>query len=330
MRSVKNIVSKNIVSGCQYACQKGKQLFRGLAAAALLGTAGSASALDVMIILDVTGSTGGLLPNWRARMDAEVIQPLKAIDPNARFALASHLDFPFPPHGFAGEYAYRLEAPLDSDISGFLTALNALTSGSGYDTPESQFEAIRQANTGAGLDLNGNGVFTDPGDILPQDPGFNPITNSFTIHFTSPLTFHNDPFNPNYPFVGVVNNPADEAEATAAMVAQNRTYFAMTADPLPAGISADGVMMEKGIIDAQTGEILDTRSAALPIGSTAAARMASATGGRVLSAGADLSGLAAAIEEIIEIVRPCPPGETPVTLPFGVACVPNPDPLPAP
>lgn len=278
-----------------------------------LGISTNAAALDVVIILDTTGSTGALLPNWQANMEASIINPIKAVDPNARFALISHLDFPFSPYGVTGEYAYRVESPLNSNIAPLLTALSSLTSGSGGDTKESQLEAIYQANTGLGLDLNGNGSYTDTGDILPAPLGFNPLTNSFTIHFTSPLDYHNDPLEPNYPYTGVVNNPADYNDALAALAANNNTYFALTPNPLLATGSSTALDFSGS-----------SAGAALTLDSTSTAeRLAAATGGEVLGVGSDLSGVEEAMEEIIDIVRPCPPGEIPVELPIGVACVPE-------
>ncbi|GLS27648.1 hypothetical protein [Marinibactrum halimedae] len=292
----------------------------GAVLATAMGVSMPASALDVVIILDVTGSTGALLPNWKSRMEAEVIDPIKLVDPNARFALVSHLDFPYSPYGGAGEYAYRVEATLNQDLTLFRAALKNLTNGVGGDTPESQYEAIRQANTGVGLDLNGDGDYVDLGDIPPQSLGFNPITNSFTMHFTSPLVYHNDPFEPDYPYAGVVNNPADYNDALNAMTSQNNTYFILTPDPLPTALAAMGGKMMP-LVDKQTGKAVS--SAALFRASSSAESLAKATGGSVLSVGSDLRGVKEAVEEIIEVVRPCPKGQVPVELPFGVVCVPQ-------
>ena len=154
-----------------------------------------AQARDIIFILDVTGSTGGLLPTWVTAMPGAVAA-LQARFPGSRFALVSHLDFPFAPFGSPGpppEYAFRLECPLTLNTTPagpYFTALNALTNGWGADSPESQYEAVFQTCTGLGRDLNGNGLFTDLGDIAPTIMGWtgNPVA---IWHCTWPRQFHN-------------------------------------------------------------------------------------------------------------------------------------------
>lgn len=315
---------QDIKNNCSNLGRKFKKSIYSSLCAVLLCASNYSLALDVVIIIDTTGSTGALLPTWRANMETAIIQPIQAVDPNARFALVSHLDFPFTPFGGAGEYAYRVEAPLNTNTVPLLNALNSLTTGVGGDTKESQYEAIYQANTGLGLDLNGNGSFTDPGDIVPNPLGFNPITNSFTIHFTAPLDFHNDPFEPNYPFAGVVNNPAGEAEAIAAMNSQNNTYFTFVPTALTAR-SLDGREIKAGVMDMQSGTLLKSREdSTIAMRSSSAERLAEATGGEVIPLKVDFSNIREVMSRVIDVVRPCPEGSTPVELPFGVVCVPTP------
>ena len=196
-----------------------------VATASLAAVCAPASAIDVVIVVDVTGSTGAVISSWRENMNT-VVDPFLAVDPNARFALVTHKDFPFSPYGAPTDYPYQVEVALTTNLTTFYAALATLGSGGGADSPESQFEAIYQANTGAGRDLNNDGDYADAGDIPPQSLGFNPVTTSVTIHFTTPTDFHNEPYEPNYPYAGVVNHPATLADAKNAMLAQNNTYFA--------------------------------------------------------------------------------------------------------
>ena len=154
---------------------------------------------DIVFLMDVTGSTGALMPAWLAQIPS-IAQAWKDFDPNARFAVVSHADFPFAPHGAPDEWAYRIESALDPSLAVLQAALNGLTQKWGMDEPESQYEAIYQVLTGAGRDLSGLHNFTDPGEI--------PMTNlgrqypMVLYHFTYPQIFHDYDTDPNYPFPG--------------------------------------------------------------------------------------------------------------------------------
>ena len=152
--------------------------------------------VDVLFILDVTGSTGALIDNWKAQLPT-VAQAWKGFNPNARFALATHVDYPFSPYGVPGEWAYRMESQFTGDISLLVAALNNLTQEFGGDTPESQLEAIVQALTGEGRDLGGALNFSDPGDIPKTDLGREHAM--IIYHFTAPQVFHDTDVEPNYP-----------------------------------------------------------------------------------------------------------------------------------
>jgi hypothetical protein len=154
---------------------------------------------DIVFLMDVTGSTGALMPNWLAQIPA-IAQAWKNFDPNARFAVVSHADFPFAPHGAAGEWAYRIESVLDPSLAVLQTALSGLTQKWGMDEPESQYEAIYQVLTGAGRDLSGLHNFTDAGEIPMTDLGR--LYPMVLYHFTYPQIFHDYDTNPNYPFPG--------------------------------------------------------------------------------------------------------------------------------
>ncbi|WP_298774035.1 hypothetical protein [uncultured Shewanella sp.] len=279
-----------------------------------------ANALDVVIIIDTTGSTGALLPNWQTRMQEEVIDQFRLADPHTRFALASHLDFPFSPYGGSDEYAYRLDAQLDSNTEPFILALNNLESGWGGDGPESQLEALYQVTTGHGRDLNNNGSFLDHGDISPTNTGFNDNSPSIVIHFTTPAVFHNEPFEPNYPYNGVMNPPADFDSALTAMMSKNVIYYQVEPNALPSAMGGDKTYMD---FQMQQPLSVSLQQAALTAASTPGERLAQETGGDVLHVGYDLSGLADAVEEIVDAVRPCPAGLVPVYLPWATYCVPD-------
>src|SRR4051794_11019713 len=107
---------------------------------------------DVAFIMDITGSTGALIPGWVQQIPI-IAQEWKKFDPNARFAVVSHADFPFSPYGAAGEWGYRVETTFSADPSNLPAALALLTQKFGADAPESQYEAIYQVLTSSGRDL---------------------------------------------------------------------------------------------------------------------------------------------------------------------------------
>ncbi len=271
------------------------------------------SALDVLVIIDTTGSVGKLLPNWKKNMVEKVLLPLKNTNKKIRVALASHEDFPFKPYGNKDDKAYTIQQNFTEDLSLFQKALENLSTGSGMDIAESQNEAIYQACTGAGRDLNGNGSYNDSGDIKPHQIGFNSITESIIMHFTSTKDFHNDgAVEPDYPFAGVVNHPATTQDAEDAMVLQKTRYFSYITTSL-----------SRSNLDVASNNNQDIFMRRRDhMGATAPERLAKSTGGAVYHIGNDGSKLEEAINNTVEISRLCPVGEEPVELPFDVICVP--------
>jgi hypothetical protein len=154
---------------------------------------------DVVFLMDVTGSTGALLPEWVNQIPI-IAQAWKTFDPNARFAIASHVDYPFDPYGVTGEWAYRVETTFSADPANLPVALALLTQKFGADDPESQYEAIYQVLTGNGRDLAPPINYTGPGEIPPVS--LNRLYPMVIYHFTFPELFHDRDLEPNYPFPG--------------------------------------------------------------------------------------------------------------------------------
>ncbi|WP_428242231.1 hypothetical protein [Gynuella sp.] len=320
---------------------KNKYLYQVLIAAlfSVLAMFGR-TASDVILILDVTGSTGALLPNWQTKIITDFIAPLSLGSSGTRFALVSHRDFPYSPYGGSSDYGYRVEAPLDADTTDLITALDALSSSGGGDAPESQLEALRQAISGSGLDLNGDGDYLDKGDIKPKLLGINPSTPQVLIfHFTYPLSFHNYPaIEVNYPYSGVVNHPADVDAVKSAIdaicpVTTVDVYDAGGFKRVQAGcmlytlipsalkmLNSDGTLYKsESLIDQQTGKLLNLKPYALA--TNPAEELAEYTGGAVLSVGSSLEGLAEVVESVVEDTRICSEGRVPVELPTGIYCI---------
>lgn len=151
--------------------------------------------LDVLLLIDVTSSFGDDLPNIRT-LAPGLAQEIRAMVPDSRFGLATFADFPFEIYGsrLGGDYAYRLDQDLTSDIATWLGAVNAIKLKEGGDLPESQYEALFQAVTGAGLEIPlpafQDGDFLDLGEIAPgQNASFRADATKIIVLLTD-TSFH--------------------------------------------------------------------------------------------------------------------------------------------
>jgi hypothetical protein len=256
---------------------------------------------DVVFLLDVTGSTGLLLPGWVAQIP-QIAQQWLNFDPNSRFAVATHVDFPFAPHGVAGEWGYRREMSFDPSVANLTATLGTLVNQFGDDEPESQYEAIFQVLTGSGRDLTDPVNFTDAGEYPPQPLGqLHPMV---IYHFTFPEIFHDRDLEPNYPFAGSkpVAGRTDTLNELAARSAANM-FFGLTflsgapllgptlGPSMPGGLTNDGQFVRNTAAP----------SLSASAGSTPLQELAAVTGGRVLDTGTDLSKLQQAVAESIQL-----------------------------
>lgn len=228
---------------------------------------------DIVFVMDVTGSTGALLPGWVAQIP-QIAASWKAVDPNARFALASHVDFPFPPYGIAGEWAYRVESTFSASLMNLQSALALLTQKFGNDEPESQYEAIFQVLTSQGRDLTNPVNYTDLGEIPPVSLG--QLYPMVIYLFTFPEQFHDRDLEPNYPFPG--------AKPVAGRTAVLNQLAIRSAQDMFFGLTFIGSSYTAG----------DSVAALSPL-----MEMASVTGGMVLDVGTGLERLQQAIDTSI-------------------------------
>jgi hypothetical protein len=245
---------------------------------------------DVVFVMDTTGSTGELLPDWVLQIPI-IAQAWKNFDPNARFALVSHVDFPFSPHGSAGEWAYRVETTLNGNTSNLTAALALLTQQGGGDTGESQYEAIYQVLTGSGRDLTAPVNYTGTGEIPPVS--LNRLYPMVIYHFTYPEVFHDRDVEPDYPFVGsgpVAGRTAVLAEL--AVQSANNMFFGLTFNPNPLfTVNGENGQTPPTFVPSSAG-----KPQSLEITTGPLYEMAALTGGAVYNVGNnDLSQLQAAI-----------------------------------
>jgi hypothetical protein len=111
--------------------------------------------------MDTTGSMGGELASLRSQLTSTIIPALGAMIPSLGVGIAAHDDFPYGTYGVS-----PTDKPFYLPTGGTITtsptttqaAVNALTTGSGNDQPESQAPALQAMLTGAALSWPGGSV----------------------------------------------------------------------------------------------------------------------------------------------------------------------------
>jgi hypothetical protein len=96
---------------------------------------------DVVLLVDVTGSMSGSIANIRAGL-ATIISTVKTDQPSAQFAVTSFGDVQDP-------VPFQVRQGLTDDTALLQTAVNTLSAGGGFDTPEDWINALYQLSTGA-------------------------------------------------------------------------------------------------------------------------------------------------------------------------------------
>jgi serine protease len=128
--------------------------------------------LDIMFLVDMTGSYRDDLPNFQVNI-VDIVNEVSNAHDDVRFGLATFQDFPIQPFGWPGggfteqdgtvtnvpaDYVYRLDQSLTGTRSDFLDSVQALTPphpGHGQDGPEAQLPALYQLATGEGITVDG-------------------------------------------------------------------------------------------------------------------------------------------------------------------------------
>jgi hypothetical protein len=175
------------------------------------------AALDLFLIVDLSGSYEDDVPVIQG-LAPDLFDDIRLVVPDSQFGLGSFVDFPISPWGDPGDvsapgsaaqaaplapdadpdYAYRLDQDLTTVKATWLAAVNAMVALYGVDEPESQYEALYQAATGAGRDLPPG---YELGEIVPgQDPTWRADATR-VIAITTDASFHDGGENfMGYPF----------------------------------------------------------------------------------------------------------------------------------
>lgn len=135
----------------------------------------SVSSMDVLFLIDTTGSYYDDIDTLQSKA-TEIIHDLSTRGIDVQFGVASFADFPFYPYGdeSSGDRAFYLNQAITDNIDAVKAAINQLDNPLHYgaDWPESQLEALYQAATGSGRDLNNDGDFDDLGEVNPINIGW--------------------------------------------------------------------------------------------------------------------------------------------------------------
>lgn len=175
-------------------------------------------ALDVVFLVDVSSSYGDDISTLRRQAGA-IVDSLSARGIDVQFGVAAFADFPSPPYGATGDMPFQRLTRITSNRATVLAGINALSLQFGEDLPESQLEALYQVATGAGRDINGDGIYdTASGDIPAQPMGFRPGAAKVVL-FATDAEFHDSDTNPAYPGAGFAQTTAALRDAGIRVIA---------------------------------------------------------------------------------------------------------------
>lgn len=182
--------------------------------------------LDLYLIVDLSGSYADDIAKIKT-LAPSIVSGVRASVLDSNFGLGSFVDFPFSPWGSApDDYGYRRDRDLTATAADWLTAVNAMTIQNGLDGPESQYEALYQAATGAGREMPSttDGDYTDLGEIAPgQNASFRADATK-VIALTTDAAFHNAGDTGPFPYPG-----ASRIDTVNALVSRGIKVIALKA-----------------------------------------------------------------------------------------------------
>lgn len=110
------------------------------------------SQVDLMFLIDASGSMADEIDNVRSRVRNFVVPRVRESITGSAFGLAFFGEFPVAPHGNVGSpEPYELRLPITSDAQRLEAALDLVPDWSNADYPEAQIEGLYQVATGEGL-----------------------------------------------------------------------------------------------------------------------------------------------------------------------------------
>lgn len=131
---------------------------------ASLSVPASLAVVDVMFVIDSSGSMRDEIDTIRARLRDVVVPGIRAAIPDAAFGVALFGEFPVVPHGPPDVRPYLMRAPITTDVTRIEAALDASPSWGNFDDPEAAIEGLYQTITGEGYGT-------------PSTPGYIPASS---------------------------------------------------------------------------------------------------------------------------------------------------------
>ena len=123
---------------------------------------------DVAFMLDTTGSMRDTVEALTGEFST-IVSRLASVMPDVQYGYGSFNDYAYSPFGVAGsDRTFWLRQQLTDDVRAVQSELTATTAiHTGADDPAATNEAIYQAATGAGYDLDCDGLYSANTDVLP-------------------------------------------------------------------------------------------------------------------------------------------------------------------
>lgn len=124
--------------------------------------------VDVAFLIDTSSSMASTVDGLSSEFTG-IQDDLLAAFPDVSTAVATFEDYPYDTFGSstAGDAAFRLHQQITDDPDRSARAVSALTLHDGGDSPDAGMEALYQAVTGDGYDLDCDGEFDEDTDIRP-------------------------------------------------------------------------------------------------------------------------------------------------------------------
>jgi hypothetical protein len=123
---------------------------------------------DIVLLADTTGSMAPAIANVKTDL-ATIVGNVKAVQPNAQFAVAQYKDFNCT---ISNPFAFNLDQAMTANTTAVQAAVNSWTAQGGCDIPEAQINALFQlaTNPAVGFRTNSTRIVAWFGDAVGHDP----------------------------------------------------------------------------------------------------------------------------------------------------------------
>ncbi len=145
---------------------------------------------DIGFIIDTTCSMGSTISAVSGEF-GQIVTDLTTTLPDAQYAVGGHDDYAYGGFGTPGsDKPFYLNQQVTSDQTAIQDGLNALTTHSGADGPESGMAALHMAASGMGYDQDCDGTYDSSTDVYPfladaTNPDLDPFGGSGGQYYDS-------------------------------------------------------------------------------------------------------------------------------------------------